>query len=213
MARIPEIEIERLKKEVSLVRLVEASGIVLKKQGKDYVACCPFHGDSTPSFIVTPSKNLYHCFGCDAGGGPIDWLMQFHKLSFRAAVERLKSELGLSETPPPVEPLTTSKLKAAPLPLAANADAQVDMRQVLDYYHETLKKSPEALAYLQARGLTHPDLISRFRLGFANRTLGYRLPNKAWKDGQEARGRLQEIGLLRESGDQKSRASAPGPAE
>ncbi len=200
MARIPEIEIERLKKEVSLVRLVEAAGIELKKQGKDYAACCPFHGDGTPSFIITPSKNLYHCFGCNVAGGPIDWFMQFHKLSFRAAVERLKSELGLSETPPPVEPLTTSKLKAAPLPLSANADAQTDMRQVLDYYHETLKKSPEALAYLQKRGLSHPELIARFRLGFANRTLGYRLPKTQWKEGQEVRGRLQELGLLRESG-------------
>ena len=211
MARIPEIEIERLKKEVSLVRLVEAAGIELKKQGKDYAACCPFHGDGTPSFIITPSKNLYHCFGCNVAGGPIDWFMQFHKLSFRAAVERLKSELGLSETPPPVEPLTTSKLKAAPLPLSANADAQTDMRQVLDYYHETLKKSPEALAYLQKRGLSHPELIARFRLGFANRTLGYRLPKTQWKDGQEARGRLQEIGLLRDSGHEHFNGSLVVP--
>jgi DNA primase catalytic core len=200
MARIPESEIARLKTEVSLVRLVEAAGIALKKQGKDYVGNCPFHADATPSLIVTPEKNLFHCFGCDAAGGPIDWLMKFARLSFRAAVERLRSELGISDTPPPNASMTTQKLKATALPLAADADAQTDMRQVLDYYHETLKQSPEALNYLQTRGLVHPELIVRFRLGFANRTLGYRLPMKAWKSGQELRGRLQAIGLLRESG-------------
>jgi DNA primase catalytic core len=211
MARIPEAEIERLKKEVSLVRLVEAAGIELRKQGKDYAGLCPFHADATPSLIITPAKNLFHCFGCDAAGGPIDWLMQFDKLSFRAAAERLRSELGLGDTPPPSSPLTTGKLKAAPLPLSLDADAQTDMRQVLDYYHETLKQSPEALAYLQARGLQHPELIARFRLGFANRTLGYRLPNKAWKEGQEVRGRLQTIGLLRESGHEHFNGSLVVP--
>jgi DNA primase len=211
MARIPEAEIERLKSEVSLVRLVEAAGIELKKQGKDYAGCCPFHADATPSLIVTPDKNLFHCFGCEAAGGPIDWLMKLERLSFRAAAERLRSELGLGDTPPPSAPLTTTKFKAAPLPLGDDADGQVAMRQVLDYYHETLKQSTEALDYLQARGLKHPELIERFRLGFANRTLGYRLPNKAWKEGQEVRGRLQAIGLLRESGHEHFNGSLVVP--
>ena len=211
MARIPESEIERLKTEVSLVRLVEAAGIELKKQGKDYATRCPFHDEATPSLIVTPTKNLFHCFGCGAAGGPIDWLMKFDKLSFRAAVERLRSELGLGTTPAPAAPLATGKFKAAPLPLAADADGQAAMRQVLDYYHETLKQSPEALAYLQARGLHHPELIERFKLGYANRTLGYRLPAKAWKEGQEVRGRLQTIGLLRESGHEHFNGSLVVP--
>lgn len=211
MARIQEAEIERLKAEVSLVRLVEAAGIELRKQGKDYAGRCPFHADGTPSLIVTPSKNLFHCFGCEAAGGPVDWLMKFDKLSFRAAVERLRSELGLGTMPAPSAPLATGKFKAAPLPLAADADGQAAMRQVLDYYHETLKQSPEALAYLQARGLNHPELVERFRLGYANRTLGYRLPAKAWKEGQEVRGRLQAIGLLRESGHEHFNGSLVVP--
>ncbi|MBV1777402.1 toprim domain-containing protein [Burkholderiaceae bacterium DAT-1] len=200
MARIPEADIERLKAEVSLLRLIEADGIELKKQGKDYACGCPFHDDSTPSLIVTPAKNLYHCFGCGAAGGPIDWLMQRHKLSFRAAIERLRSELGLVDTPPPAEPMTSGKIKATPLPLAADADQQTALRMVIDYYHATLKQSPEALAYLQQRGLNHPELIERFQLGFANRTLGYRLPKTQWKEGKQMRGQLQAIGILRESG-------------
>ena len=211
MARIPAEEIERLKEEVSVLRLIEAAGIELRKQGKDYACRCPFHDEATPSLIVTPAKNLFHCFGCGAAGGPVDWLMKFDKLSFRAAVERLRSELGLGTTPAPAKPLATGKFKAAPLPLAADADGQAAMRQVLDYYHETLKQSPEALDYLKIRGLRHPELIERFKLGYANRTLGYRLPAKAWKDGQEVRGRLQAIGLLRESGHEHFNGSLVVP--
>ena len=66
MARIPESEIERLKNEVSVQRLVEASGIELKKAGKDWAGQCPFHEDATASLVVTPAKNLWHCFGCGA---------------------------------------------------------------------------------------------------------------------------------------------------
>jgi DNA primase catalytic core len=211
MARIAESELERLKSEVSLLRLMEAGGLELAKQGKDYACRCPFHDEATASLVVTPSKNLFHCFGCGAAGGPVDWLMKFDKLSFRAAVERLRSELGLSDTPAPSAPLKTGKLKAAPLPLAADADSQADLRRVLDYYHETLKQSPEALDYLAKRGLNHPELIERFRLGYANRTLGYRLPAKAWKEGQEVRGRLQGIGLLRESGHEHFNGSVVVP--
>ncbi|MGB9992950.1 CHC2 zinc finger domain-containing protein [Massilia sp. SM-13] len=211
MARIQEAEIERLKAEVSLLRLMESAGVELRKQGKDYSCRCPFHDEATASLIVTPLKNLFHCFGCGAAGGPVDWLMKFEKLSFRAAVERLRSELGLGTTPAPNAPLATGKLKAAPLPLGDDADGQAALRQVLDYYHETLKQSPEALDYLARRGLHHPELIERFKLGYANRTLGYRLPNKAWKEGQEVRGRLQAIGLLRESGHEHFNGSLVVP--
>ena len=75
MARIPENEIEQLKQQVSLVRLIEVRGIALAKQGKDYAGRCPFHEDTTPSLIVTATKNLYHCVGGGAAGGPIDWVM------------------------------------------------------------------------------------------------------------------------------------------
>jgi len=211
MARIAKAELERLKSEVSLLRLMEAAGLELAKQGKDYACRCPFHDEATASLVVTPAKNLFHCFGCGAAGGPVDWLMKFDKLSFRAAVERLRSELGLSDTPAPAEPLKTGKLKAAALPLSEDADSQADLRRVLDYYHETLKQSPEALDYLAKRGLQHPELIERFKLGYANRTLGYRLPAKAWKEGQEVRGRLQGIGLLRESGHEHFNGSIVVP--
>ncbi len=72
MARIPNDELERLKDEVSVERLVEGSGIELKRSGKDKLGRCPFHEDDTASLVVTSAKNLWHCFGCGIGGGPID---------------------------------------------------------------------------------------------------------------------------------------------
>ena len=98
MARIPESEIVLLKNEVSVQRLVEASSIALKKTGRDYTGCCPFHEDATASLVVTPAKNLWHCFGCGVGGGPIDWVMKKNGVSFRHAVELLRD--GISSLRP-----------------------------------------------------------------------------------------------------------------
>jgi DNA primase len=75
MARVPEAEIERLKREISLDRLVEARGIKLARTGADLVGLCPFHNDKkTPNLVVTPEKNIFHCFACQASGSVIDWV-------------------------------------------------------------------------------------------------------------------------------------------
>ena len=94
MARIPETEIERIKNEVSVQRLVEASSIELKKSGKDFIGKCPFHEDDTASLVVTSSKNLWHCFGCGIGGGPIDWVIKKNGVSFRHAIELLREGIS-----------------------------------------------------------------------------------------------------------------------
>jgi hypothetical protein len=87
MARIPDADIERLKQEVSLQRLVEAQGIELKRHGADLLGLCPFHDDHEPSLQVSPKKNLWHCLGaCQKGGSVIDWVMRSRGVSFRHAV-------------------------------------------------------------------------------------------------------------------------------
>ncbi len=196
MARIPQAEIERLKSEISVERLVTAAGIALKKAGKDLIGTCPFHDDAEPSFVVTPAKNLWHCFGCQTGGGPIDWVMKMNGVSFRHAVELLREGIT-SLAAAPVKQGTVRKL---PPPVAPDADDQALLNQVIGYYHETLKASPEALRYLESRGIRDREAVDRFRLGFANRTLGLRLPNNQRVAGAELRTRLQRLGLLRESG-------------
>ncbi len=77
MARIPVEVVERLKTEVSVQRLAEARGVVLEKRGADLHGRCPFHDDRTPSLVITPAKNLWHCLGaCQPGGSVIDWVMR-----------------------------------------------------------------------------------------------------------------------------------------
>lgn len=196
MARIPEAELERLKSEVSVQRLVEASGVELKKGGKDFIGKCPFHADDKASLVVTPHKNLWHCFGCQIGGGPIDWVIKSRGLSFRHAIELLKADPSLAAGEP--RKVTTTRALAAPVALDASDHALA--RQVIDYYHQRLKEDEEAKAYLASRGLAHPGLIDTFKLGVADRTLGLRLPLKNRAEGAAIRERLQKIGLIRESG-------------
>lgn len=203
MARIPESEIERLKTEVSLERLVEARGIALKRHGADLIGLCPFHDDRSPSLVISPKKNLWHCLGaCQSGGSVIDWVMKSEGVSFRHAVELLREGLAVSplaadRTPRVVKQSTTPKL---PAPMAFDADDAALLQQVIDYYHATLKQSPEALAYLQKRGIGSSEAIDHFKLGYANRTLGLRLPERNRKAGAEIRTRLIKLGLLRASG-------------
>jgi len=200
MARIPDEEIERLKREVSLQRLVEARGIELKRHGKNLVGRCPFHDDRTPSLVVTTDNNTWHCMGaCNVGGSVIDWVMKSQGVSFRHAVELLRNEHPALSAPLTrvVKKATTEAVKL-PSVFQIGADDQIVLQQVLTYYQDTLKQSPEALQYLQRRSLDHPEMLDHFRLGFSNRTLGYHLPEKNRKEGAEARTRLQRIGLLRE---------------
>src|SRR5579872_2616568 len=200
MARIPDEEIERLKQGVSLQRLVEAQGIELKRHGADLLGLCPFHDDRQPSLVVSPKKNLWHCLGaCSAGGSVIDWVMRCEGVSFRHAVELLRD--GSASCGPisgPAPQRSTVRKLASPVDRSA-ADAEL-LAQVVAYYQRTLRESPEALAYLAARRIDHPEAIETFQLGYANRTLCYRLPERNRREGAELRGRLQSIGVLRPSG-------------
>lgn len=210
MARFSDEVINRIKSEVSLIRLVEASGVELKPHGKDKIGRCPFHDDKTPSLVVSPESNLWHCLGaCQTGGSVIDWVIKTQGVSFRHAVEILRDDIpALAAPAQPVKKSTTKKLDVL---LSEDAEAQQLLNQVTDYYHETLKQSPEALEYLSSRGLGDSELIDRFKLGYANRTLAYRLPEKNRKAGAEIRGKLQEVGILRDSGHEHLNGSVVVP--
>jgi DNA primase len=218
MARIPDGELERLKQQVSLVRIIEAQGLTLTSQGKDLACRCPWHeGDDTPSCVITPSTNLWHCFGCDAGGTVIDWVMRSQRVSFRHACELLMKEhpaLAAGSAATPAPKLSPGKLRSVQSFSLPEGDADADaalLNQVIDFYHETLKQSPEALAYLEKRGLGSMELIERFKLGYANRTLAYRLAPKQYKAGAVLRTALQRIGILRESGHEHLNGSIVVP--
>lgn len=210
MARIPEAEIERLKAEISLERLAEARSVKLKRHGADLMGLCPFHDDRSPSLVISPEKNLWHCLGaCQAGGTVVDWVMRAEGISFRHAVELLREglpALAAAAVPPMKRGRQTGKVAkhstVTKLGTALEQQAEDDrvLERVVGFYHETLKESPEALEYLASRGLRNSEMIERFRLGFANRTLGYRLPQKNRTAGAELRGQLERLGVYRVSG-------------
>jgi DNA primase len=208
MARIPEPELSALKATVDLVALVEAKGVALVRQGADWVGRCPFHDDRTPSLVVSASKGLWHCLGaCGVGGSAVDWVMKAEGVSFRHAVEMLRNGSPLAAGAV-VKQSTVRKLSA---PVEISADDAALLSQVVAFYHATLRARPEALAYLQSRGLDHPELVDHFRLGFANRTLGLRLPASNRKAGATMRERLQALGVLRESGHEHFNGSLVVP--
>jgi DNA primase len=137
-------------------------------------------------------------------------VMRADGISFRHAVELLRADhLPLHTSP--IQPVKNCTVRKLPPPVERDADDRVLLMQVVDYYTDTLKQSPEALKYLSSRGLTSPEMIDRFKLGFANRTLGYRLPAKNRAAGAEMRGRLQTLGVLRESGHEHFNGSVVIP--
>jgi DNA primase len=139
--------------------------------------------------------------------------MKIQGVSFRHAVELLKNDIAtvsssLAANAEPVKKTTVPKLAA---PVSAEADDQETLREVVDYYHDTLLQSPEALAYLEKRGLDDAELINHFKLGYANRTLGLRLPQKNRKSGAELRSKLQALGVYRETGHEHLNGSLVVP--
>ena len=209
MARIPDVEIEQLKETTDLLVLVQASGVTLVRHGVDWHGRCPFHDDKTPSLVVSPVKGLWHCLGaCSTGGSAIDWVMKAEGVAFREAAERLRGAVPLAAA---VASTPRSKPNAHALPVSPDADDATLLAQVVEDYHATLLSSPDALAYLEQRGIACVEAIERFKLGYANRTLGLRLPEKTRKAGAQVRGALQRVGVLRASGHEHFNGSLVVP--
>jgi DNA primase len=214
MARIPDDELERLKREVSIERLVEARGVELKRMGKDLRGRCPFHDDEDPSFSVDPVRNVFHCFGCGAKGSVIDLVMHLEGVTFRHAVEILRADYPTAH-PPGAQARPPKKATTLKLPALVEEDDEIsdsELRGVVaGYYHETFKQCVEPQEYMESRGLRSAEMVERFKLGYSNRTLGYRMPQRNRKNGKEIRGRLAELGIIKESGHELMRGSVVVP--
>lgn len=154
--RIPDSFIDELLARVDIVDVIERR-VPLKKAGREWTACCPFHNERTPSFYVSPAKQFFHCFGCGAHGSAIKFLMDYERLEFPDAVEELAQFVGLKV---PYEGARDN----------APREDKTDLYAVLDaaarWYEGELTKSAEAKAYCAKRGLD-ADTIARFRIGWA----------------------------------------------
>jgi hypothetical protein len=210
MPRIPENELQRLKREVSLAVLCRDYGIELKQMGPDnLMGRCPFHEDSTPSFGVTPSKNLWNCLGGCGGGDTLQLVMKKEGVSFRHAVEILRRKTGETPAAPVLKTRQGTQHPVLVDPATAMADHAL-LKHVADFYHQTFLNDPKAMKYLEQRKCFHPEAVKLFRLGYANRTLGYRVPSTT-AEGKKLKAQLQRLGILRESGHEHLTGSVVVP--
>jgi DNA primase len=194
MGRIPRSFIDELIARASIVDVV-GSRIALKKAGREYKACCPFHSEKTPSFWVSPEKQFYHCFGCGAHGTALSFLMEHDRLPFPEAVEALASSLGI----------------AVPHEAGAGA-ARRDvsslhelMAEVARFYGEGLRGNERARRYVAERGLT-PEIAERFTIGYAPSSWNALL--KRFGGSESARRQLTELGLTVEKASEAPGESA-----
>lgn len=157
---IPQDFIDGLLTRVDVVDIINTR-VPLKKKGREYTACCPFHNEKTPSFTVSTSKQFYYCFGCGAHGSAISFLMEYDHMDFVEAIETLASQLGL-EVPREGGHQTPKKI--------INKDLYTLMQNASEYYQLQLKApqtaSKTASQYLQDRGLSE-EISERFMLGYA----------------------------------------------
>jgi len=214
MARIPDEDIERVKRETDLLALIRSRGIEMSKHGsKDWIGKCPFHADNdSPNLIVSPAKGLYHCMACGAAGNAIQFVTKFDGVSFRHGFELLANGGKAAFEKVPTRRTKQATVPKLPCPLDAEASDGELLDQVSDYYHERLTQSKAALDYLASRGLDDEELVKRFRVGFADRTLGLRLPHANRSEGKVLRARLQDLGVFRkESGHEHFNGSIVFP--
>jgi len=162
--RIPQSFIDDLLARTDIVELID-NRVRLKKAGKNFQACCPFHNEKTPSFTVSPDKQFYHCFGCGAHGNALGFVMEYDGLEFVDAVEELASQQGLDV---PRETRSHQHGSQAPAPRVDRSLYEL-MEQVCRFYQQQLRQHPQAPAaidYLKGRGLSG-EIVKQFHIGYA----------------------------------------------
>ena len=173
---IPQPFIHDLLCRVDIVDTIDRH-VPLKKAGANFIACCPFHSEKTPSFTVSQTKQFYHCFGCGAHGNAISFLIEYSGLSFIEAVHDLAAYAGMQVPVQPIDvtfkPLDSNQL--SPSPIAGNKDNNTEippqdlmdaLRVATQFYREQLKISGKAITYLKKRGLSGKT-AARFAIGYA----------------------------------------------
>ena len=193
VGRIPQSFIDEVLNRTDIVEVIDTR-VPLKKAGREFKACCPFHDEKTPSFTVSQVKQFYYCFGCGANGTAISFLMDYEHMEFLEAIEELARRAGME-----VPKETTGKQTQAPSTLPHYAL----LERVADYYQEQLRSHPQAsqaIAYLKQRGLTG-DVAARFNIGYA--PPGWENLAAALNADNTVRKQLLELGLTveRDKGD------------
>ena len=184
--------INDLPNRVDIVGLINKR-VALKKAGKDYKACCPFHEEKTPSFTVVPTKQIYHCFGCGESGGIIDFIMKYDHLAFVEAIETVAGESGIS---------VVYDQTAKPVDMRFKRYNKL-MEELSSFYQEQLKTSAakkKVVDYAKNRGVSG-SIAKRFELGFA--PPGWTNLFDAYKNSEESTQDLLTMGMIVTKKDKK----------
>ncbi len=188
MARIPQSFIDELMTRVDIVEVIDTR-VPLKKAGREYTACCPFHNEKTPSFTVSPTKQFYHCFGCGAHGTAVGFLMEYEHLSFPEAVEELARGVGMT--------VPREEGGPGPAPVRRENEALYGLLAEADrFYRRQLRQHPQsarAVDYLKQRGLSG-EIAAEYGLGFA--PPGWDNLLKALGNSPERQAQLITAGML-----------------
>ncbi|MGR5067943.1 MULTISPECIES: DNA primase [Vibrio] len=163
---IPRSFIDDLLARLDIVDIIDAR-VKLKKKGKNYGACCPFHNEKTPSFSVSQEKQFYHCFGCGVHGNAIDFIMEFERLDFVEAIEELASYLGL-DVPREQRSGGSGPSNSGPQASSSEKRSLYDlMGSIAQFYRNQLKQpaSKVAIEYLKDRGLSG-EIVQKFGIGY-----------------------------------------------
>lgn len=200
MAKLSQSLLQQIQKNVSIVRLVQAKGVELIKLDKLWVGICLFC-KSQQSLKVNAFKNNWSCTDCNASGDALEWVMKVDGVSKSHAAELLRNDLYLKvDDSDEVKPVKRGKVKKLTDEIDSSLTGLEMLQQVMDFYHQTLLKSDEVMQFLETKKIASNELIDHFKLGYANRSLSYRLPDKNRKAGKEIRTKLQSLGVLRSSG-------------
>ncbi|MHA2938439.1 DNA primase [Vibrio sp. RC27] len=162
---IPRTFIDDLLARLDIVDIVDAR-VKLKKKGKNYSACCPFHNEKTPSFSVSQEKQFYHCFGCGVHGNAIDFIMEFERLDFVEAIDELAGVLGI-EVPREQRPGTRANDNTPRVSSDTKRSLYDLLESAAQFYRQQLKKpaAKQAIDYLKARGVSG-EIAQKFGIGY-----------------------------------------------
>ncbi len=194
--RIPREFIDDLLTRADVVDVINTR-VPLKKKGREYGACCPFHNEKTPSFTVSPSKQFYHCFGCGVHGSAITFLMEYEHLDFVEAIESLADSMGV------IVPREQGGKAPSPEQRQRSKDLFSLLEEASNYYQLQLKNSTQAVDYLKNRDLSG-EVCKRFNIGYSlngwDHTLKHFVNNQAHAYSEQ---QLVDSGLVIQKDDGK----------
>jgi DNA primase catalytic core len=190
---LEEFEKDEIKSRVDIIILFSHFGVKLTPKGKGFTGKCPWHEDKDPSLSVDRDKGLYHCFGCGESGDTFALVEKVKGVGFREALEYLKAYAGSVPPKRPEAKAAAQKIEVVHTAPEKDDHPELTLSVITDHYHARFLESKDARAYIERRGIANPEIIRRFKIGFADGSILSMVSN-----GQK--GKLKSLGILTEAG-------------